>query len=100
LGRSRARQDEAVFGTNRSDILANTPFGLFGRNEDELLDTFDSGSSFEVLEYTKAPQEIGIPEGKKAFLRVRSDGTLAVPGSDERLAEGESLILMAPSSSS
>ncbi len=99
FGRSRARQDEAVFGTRRSDILANTPFGLFGRNEDELLDLLDAGGSFEVLESTEQPQE-GVPVGKKAFLRVRSDGTLAVPGSEEPLAQGDSLILVAPGSSS
>jgi hypothetical protein len=94
FGRSRARQEEAVFSGKRTDILANTPFGLFGRNEDELLDMLDSGGCFEVLERTEQPPEGGVPEGTKAFLRVCSDGTLAVPGSVDRLTEGESLIVV------
>lgn len=89
FGRSRAHQDKQIFSGRRIDVLSKTPFGLFGRNEDEILDLLESEGSFKVLNFGQ-----DVPEGMKVFLRVRSDGTLAVPGTDEPLSEGESFIVV------
>jgi hypothetical protein len=51
LGRSRQRQDEAIFAKGGSDMLINTPFGLFGRNEDEILDILDNNGVFDVYQW-------------------------------------------------
>jgi hypothetical protein len=87
FGRSRARQDELIFAEKASDILINTPFGLFGRYENELLDILETGGKFEVISASKQPEDGGVPEGTKPFLRVLNDGTLAVPGSVSRLED-------------
>ncbi|WAI02201.1 cation:proton antiporter [Methanogenium organophilum] len=93
FGSDRDLQDRRVFG-GKIDILAKTPYGLFGRNEDELLDMLENGYSFRAIDNREQPQDGGTPEGTRAFLRVNRDGTLAVPGSDSRLEDGESLIII------
>lgn len=93
FGTRRARQDEMVLG-GRSDILAKTPFGLFGRNEDELLKMLEGGGGFEAIDAERQPREGGVPTDTKPFLRVSKDGTLAVPGTDSRLEAGEFLIVV------
>ncbi|MGC9516719.1 MAG: cation:proton antiporter [Methanomicrobiales archaeon] len=92
FGRARSRQDAAVFG-GRDDILVKTPFGLFGRNEDELLDMLDEGGNFEVIDKDQQPEEGGVPNGTEPFLRVK-DGKLTVPGTVDPLTEGEYLIVI------
>jgi NhaP-type Na+/H+ or K+/H+ antiporter len=94
FGRSRARQDELIFAEGASDALINTPFGLFGRGEDELLDILEDGGKFKVIDVSKQPEDGGVPEGTKPFLRVLNDGTLAVPGNVSRLRDGESFIVV------
>lgn len=69
--------------------VSKTPFGLFAKNEDELLDILDSGGRFKILEYGK-----DLSEEKRIFLRINSNGTLAVPGTDEPLNYGESFIVI------
>jgi NhaP-type Na+/H+ or K+/H+ antiporter len=93
FGTVRHIQEQMVFG-GKIDILAKTPFGLFGRNEDELLDMLEEGGHFKAITNTEQPEDGGTPEGMKPFLRVNSDGTLAVPGTESRLAEGEFLIVV------
>lgn len=93
FGRARDMQDQRIFGGN-IDILAKTPYGLFGREEDELLDMLDNGYSFRAIDNREQPEEGGTPEGTKPFMRVNRDGTLAVPGSDSRLEDGEFLIIV------
>lgn len=94
FGTARDMQDRRVFGGN-IDILAKTPYGLFGRNEDELLDMLENGYSFRAIDNREQPEDGGTPEGAKPFMRVNNDGTLAVPGSDSRLEDGEFLIIVA-----
>jgi len=94
LGRSRQRQDEAIFAKGGSDMLINTPFGLFGRNEDEILDILDNKGVFEVINVSKQPEDGGVPEGTMPFLKVLNDGTLAVPGDTVPLKGGEWLIVV------
>ncbi len=93
FGTVRDIQDQMVFG-GRIDILAKTPYGLFGRGEDELLEMLEKGGSFKAINNLEQPEDGGTPEGTRPFIRVNHDGTLAVPGSDSRLAEGESLIVV------
>jgi NhaP-type Na+/H+ or K+/H+ antiporter len=93
FGTERELQERRVFGGN-IDILAKTPYGLFGRNEDELLELLENGYSFRVIDNREQPQNGGTPEGTKSFLRVNRDGTLAVPGTDSRLEDGESLMII------
>jgi len=93
FGTARDIQDQKVFG-GRIDILAKTPYGLFGRSEDELLEMLEKGGSFKTINNLEQPEDGGTPEGTRPFIRVNHDGTLAVPGSDSRLAEGESLIVV------
>ncbi|KAF1073199.1 hypothetical protein [Methanogenium sp. MK-MG] len=93
FGRARDMQDRRVFG-GRVDILAKTPYGLFGREEDELLDMLENGYSFRAIDNREQPEDGGTPEGTKPFMRVNRDGTLAVPGSDSRLEDGEFLIIV------
>jgi len=94
FGTDRDLQDRRVFG-GKIDILAKTPYGLFGRDEDELLDLLEHGYSFRAIDSREQPENGGTPEGTRPFLRVNRDGTLAVPGSDSRLEDGESLIIVA-----
>ena len=94
FGTDRDLQERRVFG-GKIDILAKTPYGLFGRNEDELLEMLEDGYSFRAIDNSEQPQDGGTPEGTRAFLRVNRDGTLAVPASDSRLEDGESLIIIA-----
>ena len=94
FGTARDMQDRRVFGGN-IDILAKTPYGLFGREEDELLDMLENGYSFRAIDNREQPEDGGTPEGAKPFMRVNNDGTLAVPGSDSRLEDGEFLIIVA-----
>jgi len=96
FGRERSRQDAAVFG-GKDDILVKTPFGLFGRDEDELLDILDAGGTFDIVDRNQQPEQGGVPEGTKPFLRVLKGGELAVPGTDAPLSEGEHLIVIKPS---
>lgn len=97
FGRSRQKQDKQIFGgLNVIDILSNTPFGLFGKNEDELLDMLDSGGSFEIQRHDENLSEDLLSGVKRAFLRVKSDGALSVPGTLEPLGEGESFIIVTP----
>ena len=95
FGTARDMQDHRIFG-GKIDILAKTPYGLFGREEDELLDMLDNGYSFRAIDNREQPEEGGTPEGTKPFMRVNCDGTLAVPGSDSRLEDGEFLIIVTP----
>lgn len=95
FGRERDLQDRWVFG-GRVDILTKTPYGLFGRKEDELLDMLDNGYRFRAIDRREQPEEGGTPEGTEPFMRVNRDGTLAVPGSDSRLEDGEFLIIVTP----
>ena len=94
FGTDRDLQDRRVFG-GKIDILAKTPYGLFGRVEDELLDLLEHGYGFRAIDNSEQPEDGGTPEGTRPFLRVNRDGTLAVPGSDSRLEDGESLIIVA-----
>lgn len=93
FGRSRKRQDEAIFAKDASDMLINTPFGLFGRKEDELLDILDEHGIFEAINASKQPPD-GVPEGSMPFVKVLNDGALAVPGDTEPLKDGEWLIIV------
>jgi len=92
FGRKREIQDKVIFGgKNIIDVPSKTPFGLFTKNEDELLDILDSGGRFKILEYGE-----DLSEEKRIFLRINSNGTLAVPGTDEPLKYGESFIIITP----
>ena len=93
FGTTRDLQDRRIFG-GKIDILAKTPYGLFGRDEDELLDLLENGYSFRAIDNREQPEDGGTPEGAKPFMRVNNDGTLAVPGSDSRLEDGEFLIIV------
>ncbi|MFA0834290.1 MAG: cation:proton antiporter [Methanobacterium formicicum] len=94
LGRYRQKQDEIIFAKGGSDMLINTPFGLFGRNQDEILDFLDEGAVFEAINPSTQPAEGGVPQGMKPFLRVLSNGTLAVPADTSPLKEDEWLIVV------
>ena len=94
LGRSRQRQDEAIFAKGGSDMLINTPFGLFGRNEDEILDILDNNGVFDVIGGSKQHDGGEVPEGTVPFLKVLSDGNLAVPGDVLPLKRGEQLVVV------
>ena len=94
FGRYRQKQDEIIFAKGGSDMLINTPFGLFGRNQDEILDFLDEGGVFDAINASTQPAEGGVPPGMKPFLRVLSNGTLAVPGDTSPLKEGEWLIVV------
>ncbi|HII84239.1 MAG TPA: sodium:proton antiporter [Methanobacterium subterraneum] len=94
LGRYRQKQDEVIFAKGGSDMLINTPFGLFGRNQDEILDLLDKGGFFDAIDSTSQPDTGGVPTGMKPFLRVLSNGKLAVPGDTSPLNEGEWLIVV------
>lgn len=93
FGNARKIQDQMVFG-GRIDILTKTPYGLFGRKEEELLDLLEKGATFKTITNQEQPKDGGTPEGTIGFLRVNSDGTLAVPGSDSPLEDGEHLIVI------
>ena len=93
FGFDRDIQDRMVFG-GRIDILSKTPYGLFGRNEEKLLEILDNGGSFKAITNEEQSKEGGTPEGTEPFLRVNSNGSLAVPGSDSLLEEGEYLIVV------
>jgi hypothetical protein len=93
FGTARDIQDRRVFG-GKIDILAKTPYGLFGRVEDELLEMLENGYSFRAIDNSEQPEDGGTPKGAKPFMRVNSDGTLAIPGSDSRLEDGEFLIIV------
>jgi hypothetical protein len=96
FGRKREIQDKVIFGgKNIIDVTSKTPFGLFAKNEDELLDILDSGGRFKILEYGN-----DLSEEKRIFLRINGNGTLAVPGTDEPLKYGESFIVITPKSNS
>jgi NhaP-type Na+/H+ and K+/H+ antiporters len=94
LGRYRQKQDEVIFAKGGSDMLINTPFGLFGRNQDEILDSLDKGGFFDAIDASSQPADGGVPPGMKPFLRVLSNGKLAVPGDTSLLNEGEWLIVV------
>lgn len=96
FGRERSLQDEIVHSKSSIDILSQTPFGLFGKNIDELLDILEAGGTFKVLNAKEQSPAGGVSPGCRSFLRVNSDGTLAVPASDEKLKEGESNIMICP----
>ena len=92
FGSFRNIQDEMLEGN--IDILTKTPYGLFGRNEEELLEILDNGGSFKAITDLEQPKEGGTPNRTKPFIRVNNDGTLAVPGTDSSLSEGESLVVV------
>jgi len=94
FGRYRQKQDEIIFAKGGSDMLINTPFGLFGRNQDEILDFLDKGGVFDAIDASTQPAEGGVPPGMKPFLRVLSSGKLAVPGDTSPLKEDEWLIVV------
>lgn len=93
FGRKREIQDRVIIGGGKNifNVLSKTPFGLFAKNEDELLDILDSGGRFKILEYGN---DLG--EEKRIFLRINGNGTLAVPGTYEPLEDGESFIVITP----
>ncbi len=93
LGTAQTIRHHTVF-RRKIDVLAKTPFGLFGGEEDEVLGTLERGGHFTVITNVEQPNNGGTPEGTRPFLRVNSDGTLAIPGSDVPLAAGESLIVV------
>ncbi|MCE5213249.1 MAG: sodium:proton antiporter [Methanobacterium sp.] len=93
FGSEHKLQDQLVFG-GKIDILAKTPYGLFGRNQTELLEILDNGGSFKAITSEEQPKEGGTPTGTKPFLRVNKDGSLAVPGNDSPLEDGEYLIVI------
>jgi len=86
-------QDQMV-SRGKIDVLIKTPYGLFGRNEEELLGILNNGGSLKAITNLEQPKEGGTPEGTKPFIRVTKDGTLAVPATDSRLTEGESLVVV------
>ncbi len=96
FGRERTRQDEIVHSKSSIDVLSQTPFSLFGRNIDELLDILEAGGTFQILNAKEQSPAGGVPPECRGFLKVNSDGTLAVPASDEKLNEGESIIMICP----
>lgn len=95
FGRNRGRQDNEVHGGLKViDVLSRTPFGLFGKNIDELLDILESGGDFELIKIDPDFLQTGRFSGQKPFLRVKNDGNLAVPGNLNSIREGESLIII------
>lgn len=94
FGRYRQKQDKVIFAKGGSDMLINTPFGLFGRNQDEILDSLDKGGFFDAIDTTTQPDTGGVPQDMKPFLRVLSNGKLAVPGDTSPLNDGEWLIVV------
>lgn len=95
FGRTRGRQDNEIYGGVKAiDALFRTPFGLFGKDVDDLLDILDSGGNFELIKLDPELIQNGLSQSKKPFLRIRKDGSLAVPGNLKDIKEGESLILI------
>lgn len=95
FGRTRGRQDNEIHGGVKAiDALFRTPFGLFGKDVDDLLDILDSGGNFELIKLDPELIQNGLSQSKKPFLRIRKDGSLAVPGNLKDIKEGESLILI------
>lgn len=94
FGHHRQKQDEVIFAKGGSDMLINTPFGLFGRKQDEILDFLDEGGVFDAIDASTQAAEGGVPQDMKPFLRVLNNGTLAVPADTSPLKKGEWLIVV------
>ena len=95
FGRNRGKQDNEIHGGLKViDVLSRTPFGLFGKNIDELLDILESGGDFELIKLDPDFLKAGRSSGQKPFLRIKNDGSLAVPGNLNSIGEGESLIMI------